>query len=101
MTIIFDPYLPDWGLILAFAAAALFAGLALWRNWKSGIFRALAVAALIGLGALFGQRKAGNVDGVVEHAHRRRDGLGKRARIEIGALRERLDHEGGEIDRTE
>ena len=49
MTIIFDPYLPDWGLILAFAAAALFAGLALWRNWKSGVFRALAVAALIGL----------------------------------------------------
>ena len=49
MTIVFDPYLPDWGLIAAAVAAALFALLALWRNWKSGIFRALSVAALIGL----------------------------------------------------
>lgn len=49
MIIVFDPYLPDWGLIAAALAAGLFAGLCLWRNWRSGVFRTLAAAALIGL----------------------------------------------------
>jgi len=49
VTIVFDPYLPDWSLVLAVAAGAVFAALSLWRNWKSGVFRSLAVAALIGL----------------------------------------------------
>lgn len=49
MTIVFDPYLPDWGLLVAAITAALFSVLWLWRNWRSGVFRTLAATALIAL----------------------------------------------------
>lgn len=49
MNIIFDPWLPQWALTAATLIAAAMAALSLWRNWKSGVFRTLALAALIGV----------------------------------------------------
>ena len=49
MNIVFDPFLPQWALIAAASAGALFAGVSLWRNWKSGFFRLLTIAAMLGL----------------------------------------------------
>ncbi|MFC2953688.1 hypothetical protein ACFOOP_17240 [Marinicaulis aureus] len=47
--IVLDPMLPQWALILAVIAGAAFAILSLLRNWKSGIARAVAIAALLAL----------------------------------------------------
>ena len=47
MNIIFEPWLPQWALVAAALGGALFAGLSMWRNWKSGAFRALAVVSLV------------------------------------------------------
>ncbi len=47
MTIVFDPLLPVWGLGAISAIAALISAISLWRNWKSGFFRTIALAALI------------------------------------------------------
>lgn len=97
MTVVFDPYLPDWGLILAVVAAALFAGLALWRNWKSGVFRALAVAALIGLllNPQFRDAERTPLDDIAvvlvdESASQSLDGRGAVAQAARDALTERL-----------
>ncbi len=49
MSIILDPLLPEWAVIVAVAFAILFAGLGVWRSWKSGFFRAIALAGLIAL----------------------------------------------------
>lgn len=49
MNIVFDPLLPQWALYGFVFAGALFALLNLWRNWKSGVFRLFAVAALLGV----------------------------------------------------
>jgi len=49
VNIVFDPFLPLWAFwIVAFLAGA-FAALSLARNWKSGVFRLIAVAALLAL----------------------------------------------------
>ncbi|WP_375206443.1 hypothetical protein [Hyphococcus sp.] len=45
--IVLDPMLPPWALIAAVVAGAAFAILSLIRNWKSGIARAVAIAALL------------------------------------------------------
>jgi hypothetical protein len=45
--IVLDPMLPLWALIAAALAGAAFAILSLLRNWKSGIARAIAIAALL------------------------------------------------------
>ncbi len=45
--IVLDPMLPAWALIVAVIAGAAFAILSLIRNWKSGIARAIASAALL------------------------------------------------------
>ncbi len=47
--IVLDPMLPQWALILAVIAGAAFAILSLIRNWKSGIARTVAIAALLAL----------------------------------------------------
>ena len=47
MNIVFEPWLPHWALTMAALGGVLFAGLCLWRNWKSGAFRALVVASLV------------------------------------------------------
>ncbi len=49
MTLVFDPFLPYWALILACAIGVAFAAINIWRNWKSGLLRLAAVAALIAL----------------------------------------------------
>ncbi len=49
MTLAFDPFAPYWALILIAAFGAVLAALSIWRNWRSGAFRLLAIAGLIGL----------------------------------------------------
>ncbi len=49
MNIVLDPLLPPWALIAAAVLGAAFAVLSLIRNWKSGIARLVAVAALLAL----------------------------------------------------
>lgn len=49
MTIVFDPFAPLWALIAAGLVGAALAGISLWRNWRSGAFRVLAIAALFAL----------------------------------------------------
>ncbi|MBL4618720.1 MAG: hypothetical protein JKX88_01315 [Marinicaulis sp.] len=49
MNISFDPLAPLWVLGLFILVGAIFAGLSIWRNWRSGLLRALAIAALLGL----------------------------------------------------
>lgn len=49
MNIVFDPFLPDWALWLAVIIGIGVAAISLWRNWKSGVFRALALAGLLAL----------------------------------------------------
>jgi hypothetical protein len=45
----FAPFAPWWVLGVVIFVGAIFAGLSIWRNWRSGWLRAFAVAALIGL----------------------------------------------------
>lgn len=47
MSIVFDPFLSQWAMITAVIAGAAFAVLGLLRNWKSGLLRAFAIAAII------------------------------------------------------
>lgn len=47
--IVLDPLLPFWALTLALIFGALFALMSLWRNWKSGVARVLAIAAMLAL----------------------------------------------------
>lgn len=47
MSIVFDPFLPQWALIAVTAAGAVFAVVSLLRNWKSGLPRTLAIVAII------------------------------------------------------
>lgn len=49
MSVVFDPWLPQWALYVVITLGALLAALGLWRNWQSGLLRALAAAAVIGL----------------------------------------------------
>ncbi len=49
MTLAFDPYVPLWGLLVAGIISAVFVGLGIWHNWRSGALRALAVIGLIAL----------------------------------------------------
>jgi len=49
VNIVFEPLIPDWGLLSAGVAGLLFAVISLWRNWRGGIFRTIAITALIGL----------------------------------------------------
>ncbi|MEO1135752.1 MAG: hypothetical protein AAFW68_03950, partial [Pseudomonadota bacterium] len=47
--IILDPLLPPWAMSVALAAGVLFSVISLWRNWKSGIARVIAIAAVLAL----------------------------------------------------
>ena len=47
--IVLDPAVPSWALIAACAAGLAFALLSLLRNWKSGIARLAAIAAMLAL----------------------------------------------------
>jgi hypothetical protein len=47
--IVLDPYVPEWALLAACIAGAAFVVLSLIRNWKSGVPRALALAAVLAL----------------------------------------------------
>ena len=47
MNIVFEPWLPQWALIVVAIAALAFTGLSIWRNWKSGACRFIAVAAML------------------------------------------------------
>lgn len=49
MTLAFNPFAPYWALIVIAAFGAMLAALSIWRNWRSGAFRLLAIAGLIGL----------------------------------------------------
>ena len=49
MTLVFEPHIPEWALMIAIGLGAFMALIGLWRRWQSGVFRALAIAALIGL----------------------------------------------------
>ena len=49
MTLAFDPFAPFWVLMLMAVLGTAFAGLSIWRNWRSGAFRAIAMVALIAL----------------------------------------------------
>ncbi|MEM8773098.1 MAG: hypothetical protein AAGD92_15735 [Pseudomonadota bacterium] len=49
MTIVFDPAAPLWAMGLVCVTALIIAAVSLWRNWKSGLFRLLALAGLFGL----------------------------------------------------
>ncbi len=49
MTLVFDPSLPGWALALVAAACLLVAIVSIVRNWRSGAFRAIALAALVAL----------------------------------------------------
>ena len=49
MTLGFDPFAPFWALAAVAIVAALFSALGVWRNWRSGLLRALAMLFLIGL----------------------------------------------------
>lgn len=49
MTLGFDPFAPFWALIAVAIVAALFSVLGVWRNWRSGLLRTLAMLLLIGL----------------------------------------------------
>ena len=54
-----------------------------------------------GLVGLPGQGEARDVDDVVHHAHGHRDQGLERRHVEMGALRERIAHQGGQVDRTQ
>ncbi len=47
MRLVFDPWLADWAFVLVVAACTIIAVISLWRNWKSGLFRTIALAALL------------------------------------------------------
>ena len=47
MTVVFDSYLPDALLYGVGGLAALFAIISLWLNWKSAVFRIIALFALV------------------------------------------------------
>lgn len=47
MTLVFDPFLPLWALGAAAGVAFGIAAVSLWRNWRSGVFRTIALAALL------------------------------------------------------
>ena len=49
MNIIFAPWAPDWLLITLAVGVVAITILSMMRNWKSGVFRALALIALLGL----------------------------------------------------
>ena len=49
MTLVFDPWLSGWAFALVAAVCAIIAIVSLWRDWKSGFFRAVALGALLGL----------------------------------------------------
>ena len=49
MTLVFDPWVGGAALYALVGAAAVIAALSLWRNWKSGLFRAIALGALVAL----------------------------------------------------
>lgn len=49
MTLVFDPWLSGWAFALVTAVCVIIALVSLWRDWKSGFFRAIALAALIAL----------------------------------------------------
>ena len=47
--IVFAPLIPDWSLMAIAGAGLLFACLSIWRNWRSGFLRTIAIAGLIAL----------------------------------------------------
>ena len=47
MRLVFDPWISDWALALVAVICIAIAALSLWRNWKSGVFRTIALAALV------------------------------------------------------
>lgn len=47
MRLVFDPWLSDWALALVVAICVAVAAFSLWRNWRSGVFRVIALAALV------------------------------------------------------
>ncbi len=47
MRLVFDPWLADWAFVLVAAACLAIAVISLSRNWKSGLFRTIALAALL------------------------------------------------------
>ncbi len=49
MTLVFDPWLPGWAFAIVAAVCLIIALVNLWRDWKSGVFRAIALAALLAL----------------------------------------------------
>ncbi|MEO1251662.1 MAG: hypothetical protein AAFW81_04860 [Pseudomonadota bacterium] len=49
MTLVFAPAIPLWALAGVAIASLLIAGFSLFRNWRSGVFRAVALIALIAL----------------------------------------------------
>ena len=49
MTIVFDPFFPQWALMAIMVIGAVLGLVSLWRHWKSGVFRIIAIAGIIGL----------------------------------------------------
>jgi len=49
VNIVFDPFVANWALIAAGVIAAAFVAVSVFANWKSGAFRAVAIAALLAL----------------------------------------------------
>ncbi len=49
VTIIFEPLIPEWSFALAMLLGAVVVAISIIRYWRSGLLRALAVAALIAL----------------------------------------------------
>ncbi len=49
MTLVFDPFLANWALVVAAIIAAAIAGVSLVMSWKGGVFRAIAIAGLFAL----------------------------------------------------
>ncbi len=49
MTLVFDPWLSGWAFALVAGACLTIAAISLWRNWKSGLFRTVALLALLAL----------------------------------------------------
>ena len=49
MNVIYDLWLPEWAFAAVAIACACIAALSLWRNWKSGVFRTIALASLLAL----------------------------------------------------